>query len=263
MMMVSDPKYKMHGIFGELDFYIEFYENLAFSVLRWVSGGTGSLTNIDTYLFSSVQGTLSSIHQILGGGKINDAYALLRKFYDLAIANVYANLYLEEQVRAGSLIAAQIDDWRRGKAKLPEYRIMSQYIRASKRLMTVSDLLHHDDRYKRLRARCNDHTHYNYFKNVILNDGEIRLPERGAALQQIADDIRDLFVLHFVYLFTVMPHYMMSSDYVDSLDCGLEPQEGSEYWVAPFIQQAFDEVVTRHRPDLAAAIRTGSAMQLN
>ncbi|HAT4339443.1 TPA: hypothetical protein I9094_001708 [Clostridium perfringens] len=29
----------------------------------------------------------------------------------------------------------------------------------------------------------------------------------------------------------------MSTDYVDSLEIGLNPQEGSQYWVAPFITE--------------------------
>ncbi len=47
---------------------------------------------------------------------------------------------------------------------------------------------------------------------------------------------------------------MMLSDYVDSLDCGITPEEGSQYWVAPFVQNIFDLVINKERPDIAAAI---------
>ena len=55
---------------------------------------------------------------------------------------------------------------------------------------------------------------------------------------------------------------MMSSDYVDSLDCGLTPEEGSQYWVAPFIQEIFDKVLIPSRPDIAETIKGKTAMKL-
>lgn len=33
----------------------------------------------------------------------------------------------------------------------------------------------------------------------------------------------------------------MSSDYVDYLDCNETPPEGSQYWVAPFIIEFFEQ----------------------
>jgi hypothetical protein len=40
-------------------------------------------------------------------------------------------------------------------------------------------------------------------------------------------------------------------------------RRSSQYWVAPFIQDIFDNVVTPRRPDIAAAIKANSAMQLS
>ena len=78
-MMVSDEKYQKHGVFEALERYAAFYESLAHSVFGFVSLGTRAICNIDSYLFSSIQGTLASIQAILRDGRINDAYALLRK----------------------------------------------------------------------------------------------------------------------------------------------------------------------------------------
>jgi hypothetical protein len=55
---------------------------------------------------------------------------------------------------------------------------------------------------------------------------------------------------------------MMSSDYLDALECGMQPEEGSQYWAAPFIQKTFDEVITPRRPDIMAVIKANTAMQL-
>ena len=215
-MMVTDPEYQNHAVFRELDGYIAFYKHLAHSVFPWVTQGTEGIVNIDSYVFSSIQGTLTSIQTILRDGRINDAYTLLRKHFDSAIINIYSNLYLQDHFGMENFVVEQIDNWLKGKTQLPSYRKMSEYIRSSSTVAAIARLLDSDDRYRRLRKRCNDHTHYNFYHTVLLNDNEVRLPYRGRVLDGFSADVRDVFVLHVAYLFCVNEHYMMSSDYLDA-----------------------------------------------
>jgi hypothetical protein len=261
-MMVSDPEYQTHPVFSELESHIGFYEALAHSVFQWISSGTNAFGNIDSYVYSSIQGTLTSIQTILRDGRINDAYSLLRKYHDSVVINIYSILYLEEQFSIENFVVEQIDRWLKGSAQLPEYRVMSQYIRSSPRVAPVTAVLYSDDRYKLLRDRCNGHTHYNFYRNVLLNDNEIHLPHRGRILNEFATDLRDLVVLHLAYLFSARQHYMMASDYVDCLECGHTPEPDSQYWVAPYVQQAFDKILAKHRPDVAAIVRSQTSMHL-
>ena len=76
-MQVTDKAYTEHRVFAELDRYANFYQQLAISVFQFVSMGTGAICNIDTYVYSSMQGTVESIKVILLAGRINDAYPLL------------------------------------------------------------------------------------------------------------------------------------------------------------------------------------------
>ena len=260
--MVSDQEYQKHEVFRELERYIEFYEQLGHAVFGFVSQGTRALCNIDSYVFSSIQGTITSIRTILRQGRINDAYALLRKYFDSVIINTYSNLYLEDHFSTMNFVVEQIDNWLRGKDQLPEYRIMSQYIRSSERVAPITALVFSGDRYKGVRDRCNDHTHYNFYRNILLNDSEIHLPERGRELEQFAADVRDVLILHLAYLFFANEHYMMSSDHIDCLECGMTPEPDSQYWVAPFIQGIFDRPLAEERPDIAAAIREHTSMKL-
>ncbi|MEW6520652.1 MAG: hypothetical protein AB1461_14700 [Thermodesulfobacteriota bacterium] len=260
--MVSDEEYQKHTVFADLELYAAFYESLAHSVFGFVSLGTRAIYNIDSYLFSSVQGTLASIQAILRDGRINDAYALLRKYYDSAIINIYTGLYLEDHVNIDNFVVKQIDRWVQGKDRLPEFRIMSQYIRESPRVAPITTLLFTGDRYKRLRGRCNDHTHYNFYRNVLLNDKEILLEGRRQALEEFANDLRDVLILHVSYMFFANGHYMMSSDYLDCLEWGMTPEPDSQYWVAPFVQEIFDQAVKKSRPDIAATIKQHSSMNL-
>lgn len=255
-----DKQYFEHQIFSQLKEYSEFYYDLADSVMGWVTTGTTIVTNPDTYLYSSIQGTLSSIYDVLKKGRINDAYALLRKYYDSTIINVYTILYLEDNVSFEDIIVKQIENWLNGTERLPPYRIMSQYIRNSSKLTPISELLD-ADRYKRIRQRCNDHMHYNQYVHVLINDKELYLKNRLNVLNNFSHDLRHLFTQHIAYLFYLNSHYMMSSDYVDYMDAGLTPPPGCENFVAPFIQKVFDVVIKR--PDIVAALREKTDMQLS
>lgn len=261
-MHVTDRAYQDHRVFGELQRYTEFYAQFAMSVFSFATMGTKAICNIDTYVYSSMVGTVESMRTILLAGRINDAYALLRKYYDSAVINVYSNLYLHNNFSIESFIVDKINNWLQGKEKLPEFRVMSQYIKASELLKPVNDVFSVDDRYKRLRDRCNDHTHYNFYCQAMLNDNEIHIDNRGWWLDLFSEDVRDIFVLHLGYIYLLNSHYMMSSDYLDALECGMQPEENSQYWVAPFIQDIFDEIVTPRYPDITVAIKANSAMQL-
>lgn len=260
--MTIDNTYKKHHVFTQLSEYADFYKSLSCSIFGFITQGTKAICNIDSYVYSSIQGTLESIKDILIKGRINDSYALLRKYYDSTIINVYSNLYLNDNFSLENFVVKKIDNWLKGKEQLPEYRVMSQYVRSSKKLSEINELLYKDKTYKKIRERCNDHTHYNFYQNVLLNDNEIYLENRLESLNTFSRDLENIFVLHFSYLFYLNDHYMMSSDYVDSLDCGLTPEEGSQYFVAPFVQKVFNTVIKKNRMDLAEAIKSKTSMKL-
>ena len=59
-------------------------------------------------MFTSIRGTFESIRLILKNGMINDAYALLRKYFDSAVINIYTNLYLEDHLSIENFIVDKI-----------------------------------------------------------------------------------------------------------------------------------------------------------
>lgn len=261
-MMVSNEKYRGHKVFSELDEYIDFYHSLSMSVMNFATLGTTAFVSMDTYTYSSIQGTVDSIKTLLEKGRINDCYSLVRKYFDSVIINIYSNLYLNDHRSIESFIVEKINNWLHGKEQLPEYRVMSQYIRNSSDLKEINNLLYSNDLYKNIRGRCNDHTHYNYFQNVLLNDSEVYLKDRGRSLNELSVDIRSIIILHLSYICTVCQHYMMSSDHLDHLECGMTPPENSQYWVAPFFQTAFSKILMKERPDIGNTILNSTSMQL-
>ena len=257
-----NDKYKEHQVFTEISEYAEFYDSLAFSVLSFITQGTKSVLNIDTYLYSSIQGTLESIKDILIKGKINDSYALLRKYYDSIIINIYCDLYLSDNSSIQNIIVEKIENWIKGDKQLPEYLVMIKYIKDSEKLSEINKLLDKDDRYRKIRNRCNDHMHYNFYHNVLLNDNKMYSEYRLKLLDVFYKDLENIFILHLSYLFYLNDHYMMSSDYIDYLELGLKPEEDSQYFVAPFVQDIFNKVLKKNRMDIVEEIKSKTAMKL-
>ena len=254
--------YSGHVVFRQLDNYSDFYESLSFLIMGRISSGTKAIVNLDTYAFTSIKGTIDSIKDILRKGRINDSYALLRKYFDSTMINIYTNLYLKDHVSLENFIVTHIDNWRKGSETIPEYRVISSYIKNSAKYKALNDLLKKDNRYKEIRNRCNDHTHYNFYRHMLLNDNEINNPHRLKYLDIFSRDIQDIFIQHFAYIFYLQDSYMMSSDYIDSLDVGLTPVEDSQYWVAGFIQDIFDNIIKIKRPDIADLIKNNTSMEL-
>lgn len=230
--------------------------------MNWSSMGTKAILNLDTYTYSSIKGTINSIAEILSKGRINDAYSLLRKYYDLTIINTYTNLYLMDNFSIDNFIVEKIDNWRKGTDTIPEYRVILKYIKESPKLASINNLLNRDDRYKKIRDRCNNNTHYNFYSNILLNDNQICNPNRVKWLNIFSEDIEAIFIQHIAYIFYLNEHYMMSSDYIDCLDLDIQPEEESQYWVAPFIQEVFDKIMKMKRYDIAEEIKKNTTMQL-
>lgn len=264
-MITSENQKSKHEVFAKLEHFSAFYGALAGAVIGVLSPGVrGPICGADTYVFSGIKGTLDSIEQILSAGRINDAYVLLRKYHDSVVINVYSNLYLEDHFSIANFVVQKIDDWVQGKDKLPRFQKMMEYIKASRKLAPISKLLFQqgDRRYSELRTRCNNQTHYNFFQTLQLNDPQVYVKERPVVLDEFSKDLEHIFILHISYLFYLVPAYMRSSDYIDSLEVGMQPEKGSEYFVAPFVQEIFDSILRKHRADLAEVIKRDTPMAL-
>lgn len=262
-MNVESKEYQEHTVFEQLNNFIKFYDWWSYSIMLFTSLGTKAIINIDTYVYSSMKGTLESIELVLKNGKINDAYAILRKFHDSIIMNVYTNLYLADNHSYQNLIVKKIDGWMRGTDQLPNFRAMTNYIKDNDATKELYLLININDRYENIRSRCNNNTHYNFYSNVMLNDNKVYNENRGKYLDAIQHDLIHLVVMHLTYMFTIAEHYMISSDYTDFLDCGMTPPDDSQYWVANAIQEIFDSLIKKNRPDLGAYILSNTCMKLN
>lgn len=261
-----ETNYTDHNVFDQLQKLKVFYEYLSFSISGSITTGV-SIVNIDTFILSSMNGTIESIIDILRKGKINDSYALLRKLYDLVILNIYTNLYLEENISMDNFFSNDINKWVKGKKKAPSFKMMSDYIIKSKKLKEITFLIYKNGTYKgsvfdSIRQRCNEHTHYVFFQNMLSNIYKPYKTDIIDNINKFSTDLTDIFILHFSYLFTIKQHYMMSSDYMDYMDLNISPPDNSQYMVSKFVQDIFDSIIKVNRPDIASILIKTTSMDL-
>lgn len=259
----NDKTYQEHKVFNLLDSLIEFY-NAEYKVgPDFVTRGVFSgMLNIDHVVCASLSGTLDSVRAILIEGRINDAYALVRKYYDGIVVGIYVNVYLAENFSMDNYIVEKIQNWVDNKEKLPSYETMLKVIRNHQPLQELEKLFDWDGLYHRIRRLSNGNTHYNKLYYMWLNNNMIYYPKRVKELDNIYSCVQHLFILHFAYMYSLNPEYMMSSDYVDALDLGQNPEEGSQYWVATYVSEVFEGIVKPKRPDIAEYMKAHTEMYL-
>lgn len=259
----SDKEYQTHKVFGLLDSLIEFYNtSYMFGPDFLTNGVLLGVMNVDKVVAGSLAGTLDSIRVVLKEGRINDAFALIRKYHDGIIAVVYVNVYVAENYSIDNLIVEKIQKWVTNKQKLPSSDKMLKTIRNYKPLAELEKLFDFDGLYHRIRRLTNGNTHYNKLYYLWLNNNMIFNYNRIKELDNIYACILHLFILYFAYTYMLNPQYMMDSEYVDALDLGIEPEEGSQYNVAAYITRVFEDCVVKKRPDIAKYMRANTKMRL-
>lgn len=86
--------------------------------------------------------------------------------------------------------------------------------------------------------------HSNGFNHVLLNCNTVYLKnKREKQLENISEILNQLMTIQVAFIFHLNPTYFMASDYMDYMECGETPPEGSENWIATFAQTAFDKYV--------------------
>lgn len=260
--------YNQHPIFGQLKTYMQFYETLSWSNYSPVDFAgilsKSKVFNIPTYIFSSLAGTIESIFVLLQNGRCNDTMALVRKYCDTIILDIYLRILICE-INNKALSVSSLKDilnndvsrWVDSEGRLfDEKKIMNVYSKIAKSHPDLTRLFKLKDSkalYHKLRNVCNDNMHNNYLYTLFANDAEIikaRKDIRSVMIKNISKAVRHFFSIHFAFIYCADCAYFMSSDYIDYMECGQQPPEGSERWVASSVQEAFN-VLKATEPEVA------------
>lgn len=284
---VMDKEYLDLAVFNSLCAASKFYHDLADNVMRFVPKWVKShpITNYDSYFFEALADTIVSIKTILELGHITDAKVLLRNFFDETIINLYfiarlkkkdddflkviANdISLVQGVKVEELYDGNISDWlsdNKTKAlqRALRYEEMVKCLKQEVRITGIVEYLESSE-CKKMREWLNDAVHLNYYRAILLNDGRLGIDGlRKATIDKFKCVFDKIVMFHATCLFCLESMYMMSSDYFDYIDSGMEPPEGCQYDVASSVQSFLDKTVYKKCPDWARKlVKTASPMRL-
>lgn len=269
---VMDKEYLDHAVFNSLCDASQFYHDLADNVMRFVPKWVKShpITNYDSYFFEALANSIVSIKTILELGHITDAKVLLRNFFDETIINLYFIARLKKQdndllkviakdislvkgVKVEDLYDVNTSDWLSDNKTKALQRALryEEMVKCLKQEVCIAEFVEYLDSHEceKMREWLNDAVHLNYYKAVLLNDGRLCIDgERKSEVDRFKDAFDQIIMFHVICVFCLEPVYLMSSDYMDYLDCGDTPPDGCQYNVSPFIQPYLEKTVYKFNP---------------
>lgn len=219
-------------------------------------------------ILTSVELTMGSIISCCENGCIADANSLLRKYRDDIFFYLYvlvydSNLKLEQTPPGNKKMEETISSWM--KNNLKNFRI-SQLLKS---IATSDDLQNAIDEYNlrqsfdEIGKQLNNYVHSNGY---IYYNKTVNGYKSGELAIEISKIVRHAKYITIVFLFLLTlcaPHMIMSTDYIDCLDCNETPPEGSQYWVAPFILQFIEENITLIDENCIEYFKNNTVMQFD
>lgn len=234
-----------------------YYDNK--TVLPYCAGVSEILT--------STQNTLSNILFIINNWGFADSFSLLRKVYDDLILSLLILKYIVDDNMDKKVNAIIIDFIKnslidnQGNLK-SDYKYEFESKKFIIELCKNTQLKECYDKFflpkkKQINRFLNNHVHTNGLQYVINNIEKLNYTSNIHddllnSVNYIAKYEANLFIAFSILL---QPNCIMSSDYIDALDCGIQPEDGTQYFVASGIQ----DYMTKHmKPSLVTYLKVNN-----
>ena len=184
-------------------------------------------------ILDSVSRTAESIRYCCLNANFADAYSLLRKYRDDVFYYIYmltvgdkTDFMKYVELKDLGKDERNICDWIRNQQNDVYIGTIFKAIASSSAGEAIKKYKL-KDAFDKLALKLNNFVHSN---------GQLYYKEFGETITYITMSFLMVLVL-------IRPGLIMSEDYIDYLDCGDTPPDGSQYWVASFVS----EYVSRHK----------------
>lgn len=261
----SNPVFK--EIIESLDNHLMFVGQL--SDLIWSNGNVNFFNHgnrhfmIRTELIDSTESTLKSIRTLIDYGNFSDVNVLVRKLRD----DLFLYLYFLEvgnrnDYKNSSKHESNGFDWMEGKLKDLKLTDTLIYLLKNKEIDKVIRKYNLRKVWKDIGMNLNNFVHANGMSYVQMNYATFDPKRIEKILKDIKLKIEYILSIFVILLILIKPNLIASSDYIDALDLGIQPENGSEYFVAPFIQHYLDEYIVNLNPDIKNFIKDNVYMDI-
>lgn len=215
----------------------------------------------------SLELTMGSVISCCKSGCIADANALLRKYRDDLFFYLYIIVY-DSMHRAGvsstvlSKMEAKISSWLENELKNLQISTVLKDIALSPLFREVVRKYGLQESFEKIGKKLNNYVHSNGYYFYNQNANEYKGDALSAEMASLADDAKYITVVFLFLLILCAPFSVMAEDYTDYLDCQETPPEGSEYWVAPFIQRFIHENISMIDENCIDYLKEHSEMEI-
>lgn len=223
-----------------------FLDNLSFLIFsngNIISISTGvNKAIIGTDLISSSIYTLNSIKAVSKYGSIADSYTLLRKYRD----DLFLYLYFLEVDNKFNILSnvtkkeeENIIKWDNNNLRDLNINEIFKYLGKNKKIFHMIKKYNLRNSWDELGNFLNDFVHSNgidyvkrnYHENIDYKD----------EFKNLKSNLLEISLISITILILIKPTFIASSDYIDNLYMGIESENGSQYFIAPFILEFIDK----------------------
>lgn len=257
-----------HNSFSELKRLEKFLSRIGFLFFGrdfiFCNNKVFSLQIIST----SLELTMGSIISCCENGCIADANSLLRKYRDDMFFYLYLLVYdseykMEHEASSNQKREETISQWMENNLRNFQITQLLKSIANSEYCKEAIDKYNLKASFDKIGRRLNNYVHSNGYAYYNQN---VNAYGAGALENELSEIVIHAKYITIVFLFLLIlcaPHWIMSEDYMDYLDFGETPPEGSPYWVAPFIIQFIKENISLIDDQCFAYLKNNTQMQFD
>jgi CRISPR/Cas system-associated endoribonuclease Cas2 len=217
-------------------------------------------------ILNSSQATLGNVVECCKCFCLADAYTLLRKYRDDLFFCLYLVTY-DVNIKGGitkstSKMETNIEQWCENNLSNLNISEVLSTIGSSDSLKDAVRKYGFQKNFERIGKLLNNYTHGNGYSFYNCRAGS--LDEKNIE-KQLTDIVSTAQYITTTFLFLLVlcsPQYIMSTDYIDHLEFGQTPPEGSQYWVAPFVVKFFKNNVNMIDESCYEYLRETTYMEL-
>lgn len=290
---------------GKFDKNIEFLESFSNLILfsgRIISFfKDAKMYTVNTALLDNAKQTLKSIKMCCSIGSFADANTLIRRLRDDLVLYIYildvANKrkpFIEEDLKnfkveeieelknavskirfnptvtddekaVGAWLSNTVEELPRNIKMKLSFENYMKFLGQNENIVKILEDYKLQGYWETLRHKLNNYVHNNGIQFTAHNLIKTHSPSLDVYLENI--NIRTSYIITFFLVLVIMTEAALisSGDMIDYLDCGMEPPEGCQYEIAPFIQDYIDNQVAKIHPELKQFLRDNNnyGMRIN
>lgn len=218
---------------------------------------------VGTELLNSTVMTLENIKSCLANGSLSDAYTLLRKVRDESLLFLYFLTIVKNhnsKIVESNRQVKDLFDWYDSNISYIKNEDIFNYIRTYQNVDSVISEHKLDSEWEALRIKLNDYVHTKGRENAFSNYSQNYDYEVG--FNDFRDDVKYVAVSFIFILLLIDTTIIMSTDYIDHLEMNMSPPKGSQYEVAPIVQDFINTYLKSYNNKLVSFIKETSVMNI-